>query len=163
MAGLWYFRRLRNRSNANGRNHLGNNNRRLVGITQIIAKTPFIMKTHKKLWNNLTSYKNLEIAYRKARKHKTTKDYVIEFEKYLKNNLLLLQSELLLHSYRPKPLVNFIIRDPKSRNTRKSKIFCVPEIFDFCGPKNPLLVDFYDLTYAPKPSGKAAIQPLLPL
>lgn len=72
------------------------------------------------LWNELCSYENLELAYRKARKHKTTKGYVIEFEKDLKNNLLLLRSELLLHSYMPKPLVNFVIRDPKTRKISKS-------------------------------------------
>jgi RNA-directed DNA polymerase len=72
------------------------------------------------LWKELCSYDNLELAYKKARKHKTTKNYVINFEKDLQNNLLLLRSELLLHSYRPKPLVNFIVRDPKTRKISKS-------------------------------------------
>ena len=72
------------------------------------------------LWQELCSYDNLYLAYKKARKHKTTKDYVIEFEKSLKDNLLLLRSELLFHSYKPKPLVNFIIRDPKTRKISKS-------------------------------------------
>ncbi|MBS3114542.1 group II intron reverse transcriptase domain-containing protein [Candidatus Woesearchaeota archaeon] len=58
--------------------------------------------------------------WQEARKHKTTKDYVIEFEKNLKNNLLLLCSELLLHSYNPKPLKTFIVRDPKTRKISKS-------------------------------------------
>jgi len=75
------------------------------------------------LWQELCSYNNLELAYKKARKHKTTKDYVINFEKDLQNNLLLLRSELLLHSYSPKPLVNFIVRDPKTRKISKSN-FC---------------------------------------
>lgn len=72
------------------------------------------------LWQELCSYNNLEIAYKKTRKHKTTKDYVINFEKDLENNILLLRSELLLHSYSPKPLVNFIVRDPKTRKISKS-------------------------------------------
>lgn len=72
------------------------------------------------LWKELCSYDNLYLAYRKARKHKTTKDYVVEFEKDLKNNLLLLCSELMLHCYNPKPLVNFIIHDPKTRKISKS-------------------------------------------
>ena len=67
----------------------------------------------------LELYLNQE-SYKKARKHKTQKDYIIEFEKDLKNNLLLLRSELLLHCYRPKPLVNFIIHDPKTRKISKS-------------------------------------------
>ena len=70
---------------------------------------------NRNLWNELCSYENLEPAYKKARKHKTTKDYIIKFEKDLENNLLLLHSELLLHSYKPKPLINFVIRDPKTR------------------------------------------------
>ena len=72
------------------------------------------------LWENLCSYDNLFLAYKKARKHKTTKDYVIEFEKNLKHNLLLLRYELLLHCYKPKPLINFIVRDPKTRKISKS-------------------------------------------
>lgn len=72
------------------------------------------------LWMKLCSYENLELAYQKARKHKTTRDYVLEFEKDLKNNLLTLRSELLFHCYKPKPLINFIIRDPKTRKISKS-------------------------------------------
>lgn len=72
------------------------------------------------LYGALCSYGNLFLAYKKARKRKTTKPYVIEFEKNLKENLLLLRSELLLHCYSPKPLVNFIIHDPKTRKISKS-------------------------------------------
>ena len=72
------------------------------------------------LWTELCSYDNLYLAYKNARKHKTTKDYILEFEKNLKDNLLLLRSELLLHSYNPMPLVSFIIRDPKTRKISKS-------------------------------------------
>src|SRR3989338_10292308 len=72
------------------------------------------------LWQELCNYNNLKFAYRKARKHKTTKTYVINFEENLQNNLLLLRSELLLHSYTLKPLVNFIVRDPKTRKISKS-------------------------------------------
>jgi RNA-directed DNA polymerase len=72
------------------------------------------------LWNSLCGYDNLYLAYKKARKHKTTKSYVVKFEKNLKDNLLLLRTELLLHCYSPKPLVNFTIRDPKTRKISKS-------------------------------------------
>ena len=78
------------------------------------------MSDFRGLWNKICSYDNLFLAYKKARKHKTTKDYVIDFEKNLNDNLLLLRSELLLHSYSPKPLVNFIIKDPKTRKISKS-------------------------------------------
>ncbi|MBI2139106.1 hypothetical protein HYU13_05945 [Candidatus Woesearchaeota archaeon] len=70
--GLFGFRRLENRSNTDGRNHLDNNNDRLVGIAPA-AKTPIIMRTYDNLWGELCSYDNLFLAYKKARKHKTTK------------------------------------------------------------------------------------------
>ncbi len=64
--------------------------------------------------------RNLEIAYKKARKNKTKKSYVIKFKKNLKDNLLQLRMELLLLAYKPKPLKTFIIRDPKTRKISKS-------------------------------------------
>ncbi len=79
-----------------------------------------LMKAYKNLWEDLCSYENLELAFLKARKGKTQKPYVIEFEKNLKENLLQLRAELLLHAYRPKPLATFIIRDPKTRKISKS-------------------------------------------
>ncbi|MBI1968980.1 hypothetical protein HYS49_03645 [Candidatus Woesearchaeota archaeon] len=72
------------------------------------------------LYARLCSYENLFFAYKKARKGKTQKEYVIEFEKKLKDNILQLRSELLLHAYRPRPLKTFIIRDPKTRKISKS-------------------------------------------
>lgn len=68
----------------------------------------------------LCSPENLFLAYQKARKGKTTKEYVIEFEENLLENLAQLRNELLFHSYRPKPLKTFIIRDPKVRKISKS-------------------------------------------
>ena len=60
------------------------------------------------------------MAYKKARKGKTEKYYVRKFEKDLINNLQNLRTELLLHSYKPKPLETFIVRDPKTRKINKS-------------------------------------------
>jgi len=71
-------------------------------------------------YKELCSYDNLLLAFKKARKGKTTLDYVIDFERDLENNLLTLQSELLFHTYRPKPLETFILRDPKTRKINKS-------------------------------------------
>ncbi|MFC1686927.1 reverse transcriptase domain-containing protein, partial [Nanoarchaeota archaeon] len=78
------------------------------------------MRSYKYLYESLTSLENLELAYKKARKHKTNRDYVVKFEENLDNNLLLLHSELLLHCYKPKLLVTFIIHDPKTRKISKS-------------------------------------------
>ena len=78
------------------------------------------MHEHRNLWIELCSYENLYSAFKKARRHKTLKPYVIEFEKNLEDNLLQLRTELLLHSYNPKPLKDFIVRDPKTRKISKS-------------------------------------------
>ena len=106
-----------NNSNFNADNHNVNNHNALRGIAQ---QAETIYNIARDLWKELCGYDNLFLAYQKARKHKTTKQYVIDFEKNLRGNLLLLNSELLLHSYSPKPLVNFTIRDPKTRKISKS-------------------------------------------
>lgn len=72
------------------------------------------------MFNELCSYDNLELAFQKARKGKTLKDYVIEFEENLEKNLKQLQKELLKNTYKPKQLTTFIIRDPKTRKISKS-------------------------------------------
>jgi retron-type reverse transcriptase len=63
---------------------------------------------------------NLVLAWKKARKGKTKKDYVIKFERDLKKNLSDLHNELKYKTYKPKPLVNFVLRDPKTRKISKS-------------------------------------------
>ncbi len=73
------------------------------------------MKTYTDLYEKLTSYENLELAFKRARKGKTLKEYVIEFETNLKENLLKLQFELQTFTYKPKPIKTFIVRDPKTR------------------------------------------------
>jgi len=78
------------------------------------------MKSYKNIYSQIYDFKNLVLAYKKARKGKTKKYYVIEFEKHLIKNLLELQKELKNHSYSPKPLKKFIIRDPKTRKISKS-------------------------------------------
>ncbi|MEK6947299.1 MAG: reverse transcriptase/maturase family protein [Nanoarchaeota archaeon] len=72
------------------------------------------------LFNKLCSYENLELAFRKARKRKTLKHYVIEFERSLKQNILDLRNELIFHAYKPRLLKTFIVRDPKTRKISKS-------------------------------------------
>ena len=69
-------------------------------------------------YSQLCSYENLLLAFKKARKGKTTKDYIVDFEQNLKQNLQQLRIELLLHSYKPKPLQTFILRDPKTRKMK---------------------------------------------
>ncbi|HLC50695.1 MAG TPA: reverse transcriptase domain-containing protein [Candidatus Nanoarchaeia archaeon] len=78
------------------------------------------MKRYGNLYGNLCSYQHLELAFKSAKKRKSAKYYVVEFEKNLKENLQSLQTELLLHSYTPQPLKTFIVRDPKTRKISKS-------------------------------------------
>ena len=65
------------------------------------------------LYARICDYRNLELAFRKARKGKSRKAYVMAFEASLEMNLLLLRDELENHTYAPEPLESFILRDPK--------------------------------------------------
>ena len=78
------------------------------------------MKTYNNLYEEICSMNNLANAWRRARKGKTKKLYVIEFETELGKNLKLLQEELKNQTYEPKPLVTFTLRDPKTRKISKS-------------------------------------------
>ena len=78
------------------------------------------MKTYRNLYDKLCSYENLLLAFRKAKKGKTQKLYVIEFESKLEENLLKLQKELIEKIYQPEPIVTVIIRDPKTRKIGKA-------------------------------------------
>jgi len=109
---------LDDRLNVNGNNHGNNRNGYSFGIA-LVAKTSN-MKTYNNLYSEIASFQNLFLAYNKARKGKTTRKYVIDFEKDLLNNLQQLRAELLDYSYRPKPLKTYIIRDPKTRRISKS-------------------------------------------
>ncbi len=63
---------------------------------------------------------NLILAWRRARKGKTKKVYVLEFENKITENLLKLYHELKSEKYQPKSLVTFILRDPQTRKISKS-------------------------------------------
>jgi retron-type reverse transcriptase len=73
------------------------------------------MKTYRGLYDRLSSLENLELAFKKARKRKTLKPCVQEFEKGLDENLRELHEDLASKTYRPLPLKTFILRDPKTR------------------------------------------------
>lgn len=78
------------------------------------------IKTYNDLYSKLCSYENLELALKKAKKRKTLKNYVIEFESEKENNLIQLKYELESFTYSPRPLTNFIVRDPKTRKISAS-------------------------------------------
>lgn len=80
----------------------------------------FMMKTHKNIYKEIISLKNIILAWKKARKGKTKRDYIIKFEEDVAYNLKTLHDELKSQTYSPKPLGTFILRDPKTRKISKS-------------------------------------------
>ena len=78
------------------------------------------MKTHKNVYQKLCSSENIYLAYLKARKGKSKKLSIIEFDKDLEKNLELLRKELIEMTYKPKSLKKFIVRDPKTRTIHAS-------------------------------------------
>jgi len=78
------------------------------------------MKKYNDLYEKIISFDNLVMAWKKARKGKTRKDYVIKFEENLEKSLLDLHYELKEQTYSPEPLKTFILRDPKTRKISKS-------------------------------------------
>ena len=74
----------------------------------------------KEIYEKIISLKNLYIAYKNARKGKTKKFYVKEFEKDLFYNLNVLYIQLKEQTYKPFSLKTFILRDPKTRKISKS-------------------------------------------
>jgi len=61
------------------------------------------------LYYEIYNPSNLILAWRKARKHKTKKYDVIDFEKELMQNLLQLYEELKNQTYKPLPLKTLVI------------------------------------------------------
>ena len=78
------------------------------------------MKTHKRLYEKVYSTENLLYAFMKARKGKSKKNYVVNFELDLERNIAMLQRDLRLKIYYPSRLRKFIIRDPKTRTIHSS-------------------------------------------
>ena len=65
--------------------------------------------------NKTQLYFDLYDAFICAKRHKSNKSYVIEFEKNLKGNLMELVNELFDRRYIPKPCMCFIVEEPKKR------------------------------------------------
>ncbi len=78
------------------------------------------MKTYKNLYKKLYSTDNLNLAFRKARRGKSKKDYIARFELDIEKSIGLLQRDLRLKIYKPSRLKKFIIRDPKTRTIHSS-------------------------------------------
>ncbi|MBU0906719.1 MAG: hypothetical protein KKE05_01025 [Nanoarchaeota archaeon] len=78
------------------------------------------MKTYNNLYDELISMGNLTLAWRAARKAKTLKEDVADFEENLEKNLLELHYGLKNQAYKPCPLETFVLCDPKTRVISKS-------------------------------------------
>lgn len=73
------------------------------------------MRTYNHLYPHITSFENLRLAFRAARRGKRARPDVATFEYDLEASLLELQAELEAETYRPGPYKNFRIFDPKPR------------------------------------------------
>ena len=73
------------------------------------------MKTHKNLWPQICSFQNLYLAWRKARRGKSRKTQVIQFERDLEENLLGLLEEFEHDTYEPGEHTNFYVCEGKRR------------------------------------------------
>lgn len=78
------------------------------------------MHTYTNLYSQLCTMENLQLAFQRAKKRKSSKEYVQRFEANLKAELGKLQWELMTGIYRPGPLTTFIVRDPKTRKISAS-------------------------------------------
>ena len=94
-------------------------------IVHDIARTHLIkvnkIKTYKNLYPKIYSYNNLLLAYKKAKKRKSSKQYVIDFQKDKQSNILNIKKELEKQTYKPSKLTKIIVRDPKTRTINKSQ------------------------------------------
>ncbi len=79
-----------------------------------------VMKTYTKLYEKICSLDNLKLAFLKAKKRKSSRPDVQEFEQKLEENLQKIRQELIAETYQPLPLKTFILRDPKTRKISKS-------------------------------------------
>jgi len=67
------------------------------------------------LYEQICTWDNLHLAWRKAARGKRGREPAASFEYRLEDNLLQLQEELWSRSYRPGPYHSFYIHDPKHR------------------------------------------------
>ncbi|MEI7989656.1 MAG: reverse transcriptase domain-containing protein [Chloroflexota bacterium] len=73
------------------------------------------MKTYDQLYETLTSFENLYLAFDKAACGKRGQPNVADFERHLEDALFGLQNELSTLTYQPGKYTSFYIRDPKRR------------------------------------------------
>jgi len=111
------------------------------------------------LYDKITSWHNLYLAYRKAYRHKKRKvetaEWMFNCEKYL----LELQEELEEHRYQPQPYRYFGIKEPKERliSVAAFRDRVVHHALDKCRYQNPFLNQFSSRIPMPHARRKACI------
>ena len=74
------------------------------------------------IYDNLISLENILICWDEFKKGKSKKYDVMEFERYLEDNIFKLHNELANQTYRHCPYKKFHIYDPKHRIIHKAKV-----------------------------------------
>lgn len=74
-----------------------------------------MVKTYGHLWEQISSFENLYLAFMAARNKKTEKPEVMRFQASLEENLISMQNELLWKTWEPKPWRIFQVYEPKKR------------------------------------------------
>jgi RNA-directed DNA polymerase len=82
-------------------------------ILRVFAKRPKGQRSS--MYDQLCSWDNLLLAYRRASRGKRGHPNVAAFEYALEDNLLKLQTELQIFAYQPGPYTSFHIHEPKRR------------------------------------------------
>lgn len=80
------------------------------------------MKTFTNLYDEITSVRNLFLAWKEFRRGKTKKKDVMRFEYRLEQNIFDLHRDLRDKSYRHGPYKGFYITDPKRRHIHKAVV-----------------------------------------
>lgn len=73
------------------------------------------MKRYGYLYHQVYDFENLYGAYLKARKSKRYRREVLKFTERLEENLINIQNELIWKTYRPRPVRQFYVYEPKKR------------------------------------------------
>lgn len=84
-------------------------------LARVRPFSPTIGRLKVTLFDDLASWDNLLLAYRRAARRKRGRDEVARFEHRLEDNLFHLRNQLLTGSYRPGDYSSFLIHEPKRR------------------------------------------------
>lgn len=73
------------------------------------------MKTENNLWADVIDFENLYVTYKEASKGKRYLRASLKFAQNLEENIITIQNELIWKEWRPRPLREFTIHEPKKR------------------------------------------------